>query len=281
MLSALWFGRLESNTNHSVLKTEFRADGTVVSYPVPAWSVPKPEEETGSGMGLRPHLKLGPRNNSSRTPPVEQPTNPGHNPPTNDNTAPPVVVNPDDPEPEPPPASPAWNVNITFVNQTDAEKVKQNKAASEIEAVMNNETAAFKAQVLAHVSYYGSVGFYGSCSPCASSCELGNVNLAVWNKMWNGNETLINVVDNEMDLTVEMYYTDNSTIGYTYANQNKIWANRKFHDGYRADQVAGNFFHEWLHKLGYGHSSSSTSCRPYSVPYAVGYMMRERCFKYN
>lgn len=277
MLSALWFGHSEKTSSHLVTKTEFFEDGSYRETLVPV-------EETGSGLGIRPHMRLGPgRGGVSVTPPVDSPNNPGHKPPVNDNNAPPVVVNPDpnpDPEPEPEPTG-TWKTRLTFVNQTASEKTKQNHAMASIRTVMNNETTAFKNQILAHKSYYGGTGFYGSCSPCSSGCELGNIGNSVWNRIWNANETLLNTVDNEMDLTVEMYYADNGVVGYTYSNQNKIWANRKFHDGYLPNSVASNFFHEWLHKLGYGHSSASTNCRPYSVPYAVGYMMRDRCKKYN
>ena len=34
--------------------------------------------------------------------------------------------------------------------------------------------------------------------------------------------------------------------------------------------VASNLFHEWLHKVGFGHAVNYSVSRDYSVPYAVG-----------
>ena len=51
--------------------------------------------------------------------------------------------------------------------------------------------------------------------------------------------------------------------------------NTKYFDRYTPYQVAGNLTHEWLHKMGFTHDSAATSTRPYSVPYAVGYIVRQ------
>ena len=68
----------------------------------------------------------------------------------------------------------------------------------------------------------------------------------------------------------------NDVVNFTYNGQ-KAFIDNKSRTNQQIYQTildaAGNLFHEWLHKLGYTHSSSSTPTRPYSVPYAVGYMM--------
>jgi hypothetical protein len=51
--------------------------------------------------------------------------------------------------------------------------------------------------------------------------------------------------------------------------------NTKYFYVYTPYQVAGNLTHEWLHKLGFDHDVASTPARPYSVPYAVGYILRD------
>lgn len=72
-----------------------------------------------------------------------------------------------------------------------------------------------------------------------------------------------------------MYYQASSVVGYTSPSITYINVNTKFFNTYAANQVAGNLFHEWLHKLGYSHDSSATAKRPYTVPYAIGYMVRD------
>jgi hypothetical protein len=44
---------------------------------------------------------------------------------------------------------------------------------------------------------------------------------------------------------------------------------------YTPAEVAGNVFHEWTHKLGFGHDSRYSVSRNSSVPYALGYIMEE------
>lgn len=71
-------------------------------------------------------------------------------------------------------------------------------------------------------------------------------------------------------LNLVMYYKNNRTVGYTYANSDTIWMNRKFHGGYSLHQSAANLAHERAHKLGYTHDFKRTSRRPNQVPYPVG-----------
>ena len=66
-----------------------------------------------------------------------------------------------------------------------------------------------------------------------------------------------------------MYRAPNGTHGYTYSSTNKIWLNRKWHDGYGVCTVASNLHHEGSHKIGYGHDSNPNKQRPFSVPYSI------------
>ncbi len=104
---------------------------------------------------------------------------------------------------------------------------------------------------------------------------------AVYDHILAGNEKLQPDVDKEVDMEVEFYYANNSTVGYTYGTVKRIYVNTKFFDSYKPSSVAANLIHEWLHKLGYGHDSSATSRRPYSVPYGVGSIMRGLGVKYE
>ncbi len=244
---------------------EFKEDGTVTETAVYRPFLGK-EKQQGSGMGLDVDMRLGPGGGNT----VHRPTpNSPHNPPAPNNGEPgvPVDIPPEDPgTPETPQL---FTCTVTWVNQTASEKTKYNAACSMIETIV--VSAAFESSVKTHRSCNGSVGYYGTSS------ELGNVGTSVYNHIRAGNETRPNATatDQEMDMIVEMYRDDSSnTIGYTYATSNQIWVNRKYSDTYKPSSLGSNLFHEWLHKLGYGHSSASTSCRPYSVPYGIGTIIR-------
>ena len=51
--------------------------------------------------------------------------------------------------------------------------------------------------------------------------------------------------------------------------------NTKFFNPYTPAEVAGNIFHEWTHKLGFDHDVIYTSERNATVPYALGFLIRE------
>lgn len=95
-------------------------------------------------------------------------------------------------------------------------------------------------------------------------------NMEIYDKIMSGAETLEPDVDFEIDVYAEMYHSVGKVVGYTKPNTLKTWVNRKFFNHYSYAEVAGNIFHEWLHKVGYGHSSAKDHT---SVPYALGYIM--------
>lgn len=154
-----------------------------------------------------------------------------------------------------------FDTNVTFVNTTAAQETKFQKALEIIKQVVATEE--FRSKIL-NFTYGGKKTFVDNG---------GFTNAQIYQKILAGAETLQNTADNEMDLEVETYYASNSTVGYTYANSKRIWVNTKFFNGYDAAGVAHNLFHEWLHKLGFGHSSSYNTARNSSVPYAIGNMV--------
>lgn len=99
----------------------------------------------------------------------------------------------------------------------------------------------------------------------------GKTNQEVYNLIMSGSERLSPEVDYELDLYVEMYHANNSVVGWT--KPSVIWTklNRKFFSRYDYAEVAGNAFHEWLHKLGFGHSSAKDHN---SIPYSLGYHVK-------
>lgn len=155
----------------------------------------------------------------------------------------------------------SFDTNITLVSFTAAQEEKYNKAIEIVKLVVATEK--FKNDVV-NFTYNGQKAFIDNKS---------RTNQQIYQTILDAAETLQPIKNNTMDLEVQLYYAANTVVGYTNGGTRRIWVNTKFFNSFKENSVAGNLFHEWLHKLGYTHSSSSTPTRPYSVPYAVGYMM--------
>lgn len=102
----------------------------------------------------------------------------------------------------------------------------------------------------------------------------GKTNRQLLDLIRSGAEKLNPVHDNEIDIKVNLYKAANSTVGYTYPNVVEVWLNDKFFSIYDYAEVAGNMFHEWLHKLGLGHPSAATRERSQTAVYMIGYFVR-------
>lgn len=103
----------------------------------------------------------------------------------------------------------------------------------------------------------------------------GLTNAEIYQILLDGKEDLKPEIDHEMDLELQLYYSWTSTVGYTTPGELRIYMNTKFFDSYTPAEVAGNVFHEWTHKLGFTHDSSYSVPRDSSVPYAIGYLIRD------
>lgn len=161
-------------------------------------------------------------------------------------------------------AASLFSASISFTNFKSADIDKVYEAIEKIQLIVR--TSEFKKRVLNH-TYQGVKQFVDN---------NGLTNEEIYQKLLNGSEELKPIINNKMDLDLELYSNySTSTVGYTYPNTLKIWMNRKFFDQYDSSQVARNVFHEWTHKLGFGHDSSATSRRPYSVPYGLGTIIQE------
>ena len=66
-----------------------------------------------------------------------------------------------------------------------------------------------------------------------------------------------------------------NVLGYTYSNTKTQWVYNYFFTNGGIEDIAGNMVHEWVHKMGFGHASKNNSTRKYTVPYAVGYFVKE------
>jgi hypothetical protein len=64
----------------------------------------------------------------------------------------------------------------------------------------------------------------------------GLTNEQIYLKLIQGAEKLIPEDDNEMDLELELYYSSNKTVGYTYPNKVRVWMNTKYFTPYTPTQ---------------------------------------------
>lgn len=152
---------------------------------------------------------------------------------------------------------PKLTAAIIYKNFTPWRKEKAERAVKLMLLAANSDE--FKDRVLNH-KYNGYRQF--------ASCELSNKQ--VYDRIMRGSETLNPDSTYVMNLEITTYYSWKNVIGYTYPNINGIFVNTRYFDNFYLSSIAGNFFHEWTHKLGFDHDFNSTRRRPYSVPYAVG-----------
>lgn len=182
--------------------------------------------------------------------------------PDSDNTDPDPVTEVPAPTSNLPAQALSFSTNVYLYSPTTYQEDKYNDAVALVKKVVGTE--AFRKAVLNH-TYSGSKQYANN---------NGLTNAQIYQSILDAAEKLTPTKNNRMDVGVKFYYTNNSVVGYTNGSITYINVNTKFFNGYDINEVAGNLFHEWLHKLGYGHDSSATTRRPYSVPYAVGYMIR-------
>lgn len=161
-----------------------------------------------------------------------------------------------------------WDANVSFVNLTRDQEAKVLDAVDLIKQVV--ASSQFKNKIL-NYKVNGKKTFVDN---------NGLSNAQIYQKILEGAEKLMPSKNNKMDITVETYYVDANVIGYTLPSINKIYMNTKYLNKFTPVQVASNMVHEWLHKLGFGHDFEATATRPYSVPYAVGYIVKTLAAKY-
>lgn len=185
----------------------------------------------------------------------------------------PTINDPAPVTPEPVAPTPVSNVpasalsfstaGVELFDFTGAQKEKYNDAVNLVKKVVGTE--AFRSKVLNHT--------YGGAKSFADN--KGLTNAQIYQSILDAAEKLQPSKNNRMDVGVKLYYQNSTVVGYTSTSITYINVNTKYFNSYDINEVAGNLFHEWLHKLGYGHDASVTAKRPYSVPYAIGYLIRD------
>lgn len=167
------------------------------------------------------------------------------------------------PEDMPPSEAYIFDAQINYVNFTVQDQQKVEKAIDIIRAVITSPE--FKHRII-NYTFEGNRAFVDN---------KGLSNEEIYQILLNGKEDLIPEIDYEMDLELELYYSSKNTVGYTYPNTTRIWMNTKYFNVFTPAEVAGNIFHEWTHKLGFDHATYYSVARDSSVPYAIGYLIRD------
>lgn len=167
------------------------------------------------------------------------------------------------PEDQLPVEASTFETNLVLVNFDEAQATKVQSAAEIIKRVISSQE--FKTAVLNH-RFEGKRSFANN---------NGLSNQQIYDRILIGAEKLTAAKNNAMDVELELYFQNTTTIGYTYPSTTRIWMNTKYFNSYTPTSVSSNLMHEWLHKLGFGHDAAATAIRPYSVPYAIGYLVRD------
>lgn len=153
-----------------------------------------------------------------------------------------------------------------FTNATPEDKARVTEALRLLEEVVNRPE--FRDRVLNMTYKIGKNTFQGYTQTDATPTQvLQDIESAVENYNDGGPGVI--------DLFLDSYYKRSSTVGYTSVKDKFIHMNRYIQSSYTPQQTAGNIFHEWMHKIGYGHSSRNNVYRPHSVPYKLGYLVAE------
>lgn len=106
--------------------------------------------------------------------------------------------------------------------------------------------------------------------------NLGLADQEIYQKIMKGAEVLDPTEDHEADIYMKIDRRNKrGVIGYTYPKTNWQWVYSWVLEEFTQEEVAMNIVHEWLHKLGFDHDFFNTPEREHSVPYAVGYFVRD------
>jgi hypothetical protein len=106
-------------------------------------------------------------------------------------------------------------------------------------------------------------GFWG--------CEMTNKEILT---LIRSGKDLYGEADGDIDVQVKMYYSWRNVVGYTYPNSPWTYINQKFFRRWDAKYIATNIIHEACHNMGFTHSRRYHSRRKYSVPYAIGDILK-------
>jgi len=101
-------------------------------------------------------------------------------------------------------------------------------------------------------------------------------NEGLYAKIMTGAETLNPTIDNTININLKVDRKGSKRVlGYTYPNSVWQWVNSWFLNSGKEEDIRGNLFHEWCHKIGLKHPKRYSFKRQNSVPYQLGYFVRD------
>jgi hypothetical protein len=151
---------------------------------------------------------------------------------------------------------------VNFVPNQFTTEIRMNrvkKLASIANAVVNSPE--FKSRVLGSW-YKGKAQF----------ADTKDSNEVVYQKIRASSEVFNKCNNYLMELEYQWDSNSGRVLGWTYPTVKTVWFNYKNFDSRSDSGIVGTICHEYLHKLGYGHSSAKSYA---SVPYAVGTICAE------
>jgi hypothetical protein len=170
----------------------------------------------------------------------------------------------------PPREALTFGFNLQLINIPRFEENKVIHALKIIKKVFSS--SEFRTRVLQH-EFDGKKTFH---------MNNGLSNLEIYQEILSGSEQLYPSMNNSMDVELELYSDFQSNVlGFTRPDVPRIWMNKKYFDQHTDAELSSNLVHEWLHKLGFDHEREKSPERKYSVPYAIGYIVKELARKYE
>ena len=175
-----------------------------------------------------------------------------------------------------------FSVKVTYEeNLTVVEEVKLKQAADHIYKTFNSKN--FQEKILNYAWRENTYKGFWRWKKISSyrvyrafSNNEGRSNKEVFNHLIKGKENLSDKENSQMDITVKIDRRNKrSVLGYTYPNSVAQYIYTLFFKNGSVEEIAGNMVHEWVHKMGYKHGKYYSTSRQNSVPYGVGYLVRD------
>lgn len=164
---------------------------------------------------------------------------------------------------------PSWaqplNIKVLdFTNANQQDLIRVNSALELLKIVVNQDS--FRQEILNMTYNIGSRTYTGFT-------QTKQTREQVMESILRAEEIFEGGSPATMDLYMDMYQENSDTVGYTTPSDPYFHMNRWIQADYSPAKTSGNIFHEWLHKLGHGHTKRNNKYRPHSVPYKLGKMV--------
>lgn len=169
---------------------------------------------------------------------------------------------------------------VSSVGFTPEETIKLIKATELLEKVWNSHEFEYK---VLNFSFPYKPHWWSSTRRMNNfRMSAGLSNQGVYEKLMKCAERLDPIPDEEMEIELTIDRRNaGDVLGYTYSSTRMQWIYASFFGRATLADIAGNLAHEYCHKLGFEHEFERTSTRQYTVPYGVGYIVKELAVTYG